>query len=51
MNRWCLDFGLWMGQEGRAYRGDLGPFRLYAKALTAAEVAERYRGGWPAGKP
>ncbi|MCG2661510.1 MAG: hypothetical protein L6437_14850 [Kiritimatiellae bacterium] len=51
MNKWRLDFGLWMGKEGRGFCGDLGPFRLYVKALTDAEVAERYRSGWPSRKP
>ncbi|MHB9025179.1 MAG: LamG domain-containing protein [Armatimonadota bacterium] len=32
---------------GNPFRGDLGPFRLYAKTLTAAEVAKRYSTGWP----
>ena len=28
------------------YKGDLGPVRLYTKALTAEEVRERYEKGW-----
>lgn len=37
--------------DSNCFHGDLGPLRLYAKALTAAEVAERYRSGWSVGKP
>lgn len=33
--------------EAYWYKGDLGPIRLYAKALTAEEVKERYEKGWP----
>ena len=36
----------WTYGGGRHYRGDVGPIRLYAKALSAEEVAERYRTGW-----
>jgi len=30
------------------FRGDIGPMRLYSKALSADEVAERFKSGWPA---
>ena len=36
----------WTYGGGRHYRGDIGPIRLYAKALSAEEVAERYQTGW-----
>jgi len=36
----------WNYGGGRHFRGDIGPIRLYAKALPASEVAERYRSGW-----
>jgi hypothetical protein len=40
------DIGVaWGG--GSWYHGDLGPVRLTAKALTAEEVGERCRNGWP----
>jgi hypothetical protein len=32
---------------GRHYGGDISPIRLYAKALTATEITEVYRTGWP----
>jgi len=38
--------GNWLGRKAHL-RGDLGPFRLYTRALTAKEVRERYRTGWP----
>ncbi|MHB9024721.1 MAG: LamG-like jellyroll fold domain-containing protein [Armatimonadota bacterium] len=44
---WRYDFSSWVGTPIRRYRGDLGPLRLYTKALTPAEVAERYKNGWP----
>ena len=36
----------WTYGGGRHYRGDIGPIRLYARALSAEEVAERYQTGW-----
>jgi len=36
----------WNYGGGRNYRGDIGPIRLYAKALSAEEVAELHRTGW-----
>ena len=34
----------WAYGGGRHFRGDVGPMRLYAKALTAEEVAARHQG-------
>ena len=42
---------LWVGAwryGGSNLTGDLGPFRLYTKALTPAEAKQRYEQGWPA---
>ena len=50
MNRPILYFGRWMAGMnggGMGFNGDLGPFRLYARALTPDEVAQRYHTGWP----
>jgi hypothetical protein len=53
VNRPQFHFGLFLaGEPGKnGFYGDLGPFRLYAKALTAETVAERHRSGWPSKKP
>ncbi len=40
------EWGLWVGAwryGGQNLTGDLGPFRLYTKALSPTEVAEHYR--------
>ena len=50
MNRGGLDFGRSMAglnQAGAGFSGDLGPFRLYARALSPEEVKQRYETGWP----
>jgi len=41
--------GCWYGKN-QFYHGDMGPFRLYTRALSAEEVAERYQSGWPASR-
>ncbi len=54
MNRWQLYFGRWMAgmnQAGLGFVGDLGPLRLYTKALTAEEAKQRYEKGWPETAP
>jgi len=38
-------FGFRVFDKTRQFHGDLGPFRLHTKALTADEVAERFRTG------
>jgi len=44
---WRLSFGSFLSGVGKCwYTGDLGPYRLYTKALTADEVAKRYQEGW-----
>ena len=42
---WDLSVGAWKYSGGQL-TGDLGPFRLYTKALTPEEVKRRYNGGW-----
>jgi len=37
----------WAYGGGRQYLGDLGPIRLHAKALSAADVADAFKDGWP----
>jgi hypothetical protein len=50
LNRNWLTFFMQDGKGGGAgFQGGIGPFRLYAKTLTAVEVAERNRTGWPRG--
>jgi hypothetical protein len=45
---WKLNFGSFLcGVGGRFFTGDLGPIRLYTKALTADEVKKRFTEGWP----
>ena len=46
---WQYHVGCWYGQKMH-YRGDIGPIRLYTDALSAPEVAERFRSGWPTAK-
>ena len=45
--QWHYRVGCWYGQS-QYFQGDIGPIRLYAKALTPEEVADRFRNGWPA---
>ena len=40
---WKYSVGRWWFDKSRQFHGDLGPFRLHTKALSAAEVAERFR--------
>ena len=44
---WEYHVGGWYGRE-MFFRGDLGPFRLHTRELTADEVARAYRSGCPA---
>ena len=48
-NRNCLDFFAAGKGGGSAFRGDMGPFRLYTTALAPEAVAERCRSGWTRG--
>ncbi|OPZ87258.1 MAG: hypothetical protein BWY76_00550 [bacterium ADurb.Bin429] len=43
---WRYDVGSFLGSN-RWYTGDLGPLRLYTRALTAEEVKQQYQTGWP----
>ncbi|MBT3379609.1 MAG: LamG domain-containing protein [Lentisphaerae bacterium] len=37
----------WAYGGGRRYRGDIGPIRLHAAALSPSGVADAFRNGWP----
>ncbi|MHB9134369.1 MAG: LamG-like jellyroll fold domain-containing protein [Armatimonadota bacterium] len=43
--KWEYHFGSFLANHSW-YTGDLGPFRLTPRALTADEVSERYQNGW-----
>ena len=40
---WRYNVGGFLGRKARLWCGDLGPFRLHTKALSADEVAERFQ--------
>ena len=43
---WKYSVGRWWFDKSRQFHGDLGPLRLHTKALSADEVAERFRVGF-----
>jgi len=45
--KWRYNFGAWYGGSHSFLNGDMGPFRLYTRKLTAGEVEEAYKSGWP----
>jgi len=46
--KWNYNFGAWYYGSHSFLNGDLGPFRLYTRALSAKEVAKAFATGWPA---
>ena len=42
------NFGAWYYGSHSFMSGDLGPFRLYTRALSAEEVEKAHAAGWPA---
>jgi len=44
---WKYHVGCWYGKAEQLLQGDLGPFRLYTRALTPPEVTRLYKTGWP----
>jgi hypothetical protein len=44
--QWHYRVGCWYGQS-QYFHGDIGPIRLYSKALTAKEVTTLLTNGWP----
>ncbi len=43
---WRYDIGSFLGGKGNNFAGDLGPFRLYTRALTEEEAKESYTKRW-----
>ena len=49
--KWQYNFGAWYNGSGSFLAGDLGPFRLVPRALSADDVAKRHETGWPKRHP
>jgi len=44
---WRYNVGGFLGRKTRLWCGDMGPFRLHTKALTAEEVQNAFKNRWP----